>query len=156
MASKHAYRLQTTWTGNSGQGTSTYTGYERSHTIQIEGKQDLLASSDPAFRGDRSRHNPEELLLAALSSCHMLSYLHLCVKAGVVVTDYTDQAEGIMEETPNGGGHFTQVILKPIVTVSQAHMIEIANALHKKANELCFIASSVNFPVIHEAGANVK
>ena len=109
----------------------------------------IPASSDPAFRGNKTRYNPEELLVASLSSCHMLWYLHLCSEAGVVVTDYKDDATGLMEETANGGGHFTEVILKPVVTVTDSSMIEKANALHAKANELCFIANSVNFKVRH-------
>jgi organic hydroperoxide reductase OsmC/OhrA len=112
---------------------------------------EIPASSDPAFRGDKSKHNPEELLVAALSSCHMLSFLHECVKAGVVVTDYMDRATGTMVETTDGGGKFTEVTLHPEVTVTEASMIPKTNELHKKASELCFIASSVNFPVYHLA-----
>jgi len=136
--------------GNTGSGTSSYRSYERAHIIQIDGKPDVEGSSDPSFRGDKTRHNPEELLLSALSTCHMLSYLHLCAVNGVVVTDYIDQATATMSETPDGGGHFTRATLHPVVTVADAVMIEKANELHKKASELCFIANSVNFPVLHE------
>ncbi|MEO6454623.1 MAG: OsmC family protein [Ginsengibacter sp.] len=156
MNGQHNYNLILKWTGNKGTGTSNYRAYERSHTIIIDHKAELLASSDPVFRGDKTRHNPEELLLAALSSCHLLSYLHLCAVAGVIVVDYIDNAAGIMVETPNGGGHFTEVTLNPYVTVTENLMIEKANELHTKANELCFIANSVNFPVYHKPTCKVK
>ena len=155
MSKEHTYTLTTKWTGNNGTGTSAYKAYERAHTIEKENKPDILLSSDPAFRGDTTRYNPEELLLASLSSCHMLWYLHLCSEAGIVVVDYTDHATGIMEETADGGGKFVEVALHPVVTVSDASMIKKANALHHKANELCFIANSVNFPVKHEAVCKV-
>lgn len=150
MKTQHNYALTVRWTGNLGTGTNSYRSYERAHTIEIEGKPDIEGSSDPSFRGDKAKHNPEEMLLSALSSCHMLSYLHLCAVSGVVVTAYVDQATGTMVETPDGGGHFPQATLHPVVTVTSATMIEKANELHKKASELCFIASSVNFPVHHE------
>ena len=156
MSAEHHYQLAITWTGNKGTGTSGYKEFERSHSILIDGKATLLASSDPAFRGDKTKHNPEELLLASVSSCHMLWYLHLCAVAGVIVTDYTDQATGTMIETPNGGGRFTTITLHPIVIVQEADMIDKANSLHKKANELCFIANSLNFPVHHSPTCKVK
>ena len=155
MNGQHHYNLTLKWTGNKGTGTSDYRAYERSHTICVDGKTEISVSSDPAFRGDKTKYNPEEFLVAAISSCHMLSYLHLCAVAGVVVTDYVDHATGIMVETPNGSGHFTEVTLNPIVTVTEISMIEKANELHKKANELCFIANSVNFPVGHNASCRV-
>lgn len=150
MNGQHHYKLTIKWTGNKGDGTSGYRSYERSHSILVDGKIEIPASSDPAFRGDKTKHNPEELLVAALSSCHMLSFLYECAKAGVVVTDYVDHATGTMVETPDGGGHFTEVILNPIVTVTENSMFDMANQLHKKASELCFIANSVNFPVHHK------
>jgi len=150
MDSQHHYALKLQWTGNRGRGTSNYREYERSYTISMEHKPDIAGSSDPVFRGDKTKHNPEDLLLASLSSCHMLSYLHLCAVAGVIVTDYVDNATGIMINTPDGGGHFSEVTLNPIVTVSADSMTQKANELHKKANELCFIANSVNFPVHHK------
>ncbi|MEO6069092.1 MAG: OsmC family protein [Chitinophagaceae bacterium] len=153
MASLHNYTATIKWTGNKGSGTENYKNYERSHTISITGKPEIFASSDPAFRGDKTKHNPEELLVASLSSCHMLWYLHLCAEAGIVVTDYVDNATGIMEETSNGGGHFSEVTLNPIVTVTKQTMVDKANELHKKANQLCFIANSVNFPVRHNGKA---
>ncbi len=150
MNGQHNYNLTVKWTGNKGTGTSNYKAFERSHTIIVNNKVELLGSSDPAFRGDKTKHNPEELLVASLSSCHMLWYLHLCAEAGVIVVDYVDNATGIMMETSNGGRHFTEVTLNPIVIVTENSMVEKANELHKKANELCFIANSVNFPVLHK------
>lgn len=150
MDKHHHYHLGLTWTGNTGEGTSSYRKYSRNHTISIPQKADILGSSDPNFRGDPTRHNPEELLLASLSACHMLWFLHLCSDHGIVVTDYTDQATGTMLETEDGGGHFTEVTLHPLVTISDAAMIEKANALHHQANKLCFIANSCNFPVHHK------
>ena len=147
---KHYYNTALHWTGNTGRGTETYTSYDRSYTISSGEKPGIEGSSDPAFRGDRNRYNPEELLLASLSSCHMLWYLHLCAEAGVVVTGYTDSAKGVMAETPAGGGHFTEVTLFPQVTVKETFMIAKANELHEKANKLCFIANSCNFPVYHK------
>jgi organic hydroperoxide reductase OsmC/OhrA len=149
MNRQHKYTINMKWTGNNGTGTSHYRAYERSHLIIAENKSEIQGSSDPAFRGDDTKYNPEELLVAALSSCHMLSYLHLCAVNGVVVTDYVDNATGIMEETNDGGGHFTAVTLHPEVTVADASTIAKAKELHHKAGELCFIAASVNFPVHH-------
>lgn len=150
MHGQHLYKATIKWTGNKGTGTDNYRNYERSHHISIENKSDILGSSDPAFRGDKTKHNPEDLLVSSLSACHMLWYLHLCSEAGVIVVDYIDNATGIMVETSNGGGQFTEVTLNPIVTVTEKAMIEKANELHRKANELCFIANSVNFPVHHK------
>ncbi len=149
MEKTHQYALTTEWTGNTGRGTVNYNGYERSYTVTSVGKAAIYGSSDPAFRGDSHKYNPEELLVASLSSCHMLWYLHLCAEAGVIVTGYIDKANGIMLESANGGGKFKQVTLNPLVTVAASDMIEQASALHRKANELCFIANSVNFPVLH-------
>ncbi len=156
MKGQHNYNLTVKWTGNKGTGTSNYMAFERSHSIIIDGKNEILCSSDPAFRGDKTKHNPEELLVASLSSCHMLWYLHLCAESKVIVVDYLDTATGIMIETSNGGGYFTEVTLNPIVTVTEISMIEKANELHKKANELCFIANSVNFPVYHNATSKMQ
>jgi organic hydroperoxide reductase OsmC/OhrA len=153
MSKTHHYSTTIQWTGNQGTGTDKYRSYSRSHEIIIENKPTIAGSSDPAFRGDSTKHNPEELLLSSLSACHMLWYLHLCSEAGVIVTAYTDKATGTMEETPNGGGKFTEAVLNPVVTVSDANMIGKANELHKNANELCFIANSVNFPVRHKPKA---
>lgn len=150
MSKQHNYNLSIRWTGNKGTGTSNYRAYERSYIIQAEGKIEIQGSSDPAFRGDKTKYNPEDLLVASLSSCHMLSYLHLCAEAGIVVIDYSDQATGIMVETTNGGGQFKEVTLNPLVIVTDESMVSMANQLHQKAGELCFIASSVNFKVSHK------
>jgi organic hydroperoxide reductase OsmC/OhrA len=149
MKGQHNYNSTIQWTGNKGTGTVNYRAFERSYSISITNKPDILGSSDPAFLGDKTKYNPEEFLIISLSSCHMLWYLHLCSEAGVVVTDYLDNATGLMVETSNGGGRFTKVILYPVVTVEENSMIQKANELHKKANELCFIANSVNFEVEH-------
>ena len=145
----HHYEVQVTWTGNQGEGTSSYRTYSRSHVIQAEGKQSIEGSSDPSFRGDPKRWNPEELLLASLSACHKLWYLGLCAGAGIVVLEYEDKAEGTMVEESDGAGQFTSVVLKPKVTLAPGSDIEGAHALHKTAHEKCFIARSVNFPVSH-------
>ena len=154
MDKLHDYAITVEWTGNVGLGTSAYTSYKRSHTISSENKNPIEASSDPAFRGDRSKYNPEELLVASLSSCHMLWYLHLCSEAGVVVLEYSDNATGTLMETKSGGGYFTEVILYPVVIVADAKMINKANELHREAHKLCFIARSVNFPVHHKPTAS--
>jgi organic hydroperoxide reductase OsmC/OhrA len=154
MAHLHNYKARTTWVGNKGNGTADYKAYDRNHDIAIDGKQLLTCSSDPNFRGDKTRHNPEELLVSSLSGCHMLWYLHLCAVNNVVVTAYHDEAEGTMEENADGSGQFVKVILRPRVTVKESSMIEKANALHHKANEMCFIARSVKFPVLHEPSAS--
>lgn len=155
MHKQHHYQVNITWTGNSGTGTSNYKTYERSHDISVPQKAMISASSDSAFRGDGTKHNPEDLLVSSLSSCHMLWYLHLCATAGVVVVAYTDQAMGIMEETPDGSGRFTSVTLNPVVTVTDEYMVDKANALHHEANKYCFIANSVNFPVLHQPTCKV-
>lgn len=150
MSKKHHYQSTVVWTGNKGTGTSGYRDYERNHTISVDGKADILASSDPSFRGDKNRHNPEELFLASLSSCHMLWLLHLCSDAGIVVTAYEDQAEGTMQENADGSGQFTSVTLRPRVSIADATRAEEVQQLHHKANEMCFIARSCNFEVRHE------
>jgi organic hydroperoxide reductase OsmC/OhrA len=150
---KHTYKLSLNWVGNLGSGTSDYRSYSRNHIIQAESKADIMASSDPAFRGDRTKYNPEELLLASLSSCHMLWFLHLCADNGIIVVEYSDNPEGIMLESDNGGGRFESVTLQPIVTVTNSSMLDKLDELHQKANSLCFIANSVNFPVLHKVTA---
>ncbi len=156
MSGQHHYKLTVKWTGNKGMGTSSYKDFERSHSIFVDNKVEIVGSSDPAFRGDKTKHNPEDLLLASVSSCHMLWYLHLCAVAGIIVTDYTDNATGIMTETSNGGGRFTEITLYPTVTVTENSMTEKAIELHKKANELCFIANSLNFPVYHKSTCEIQ
>ena len=148
--SEHEYAVRVTWTGNTGDGTTHYRSYRRDHTVTTEGPPPLLGSADPTFRGDASRWNPEQLLLAALSQCHLMSYLHACVQVGVVVTAYVDDAEGRMQVDRDGSGRFTEVVLRPRVTVTEPGMVPAATAAHRRANELCFIANSVSFPVRHE------
>ncbi|NYD76393.1 OsmC family protein [Arthrobacter cupressi] len=147
---EHRYALTVRWTGNLGEGTSSYRGYSRDHDVEIPGLPVLKGSSDPTFRGDRTRYNPEQLLLAALSQCHMLSFLHVAVMNGVVVTRYIDEAEGLMRTNRDGSGQFESVTLKPRVTVAGAEHLPLMDELHHTANQLCFIARSVNFPVLHE------
>ncbi len=146
----HRYQTQVMWTGNLGQGTASYRSYERSHEIRVEGKPLIAGSSDPAFRGDKTKHNPEELFVASLSTCHMLWYLHLCAEASIVVTDYLDQAVGTMIETDDGGGRFVKVVLKPVVIVAPGSDRNQAEHLHEQAHHFCFLANSVNFPVLCE------
>jgi len=150
MARTHRYTVDVTWTGNLGTGTSGYREFSRDHEVTGPGKPVLPGSSDPAFRGDPSRYNPEELLVAALSQCHMLWFLHLASANGVLVTGYTDHPEGTMAEGRGGGGEFTDVLLRPEVTVATPGMLAGAEGLHEQAHALCFIARSVNFPVHHE------
>jgi len=144
----HNYQIQTTWTGNTGPGTTDYRAYKRDHEIFVADKSaPILGSSDAAFRGDPTRYSPEELLVSTLSTCHMLWLLHLCADAGITVTAYTDQACGVMAENLDGSGHFTEVTLHPVMTITDSGRVREAEALHAKAHELCFIANSVNFPV---------
>ena len=156
MKGQHNYAATVKWTGNKGTGTSGYKDFERSHTVSIDNKPTILCSSDPAFLGDRTKYNPEELLLASLSSCHMLWYLHLCAMDKIIVTKYTDNATGIMLENANGSGYFSEVSLNPVVVITESSTIEKANALHKKANEYCFIANSVNFKVLHNPNCSTE
>ena len=150
MNTQHKYSLTIKWTGNTGKGTSNYKGFERSHSILVDNKPEILGSSDPAFRGDKTKHNPEDLLLSSIASCHMLWYLHLCAVSGIIGTNYIDHATGIMIETINGGGKFSEATLNPIVTITDISLSEKANELHKIANEMCFVANSLNFPVYHK------
>jgi organic hydroperoxide reductase OsmC/OhrA len=147
---EHRYAVTIEWTGNTGQGTAGYRAYGRAHTISGGGKPDILASSDPAFRGDASRWNPEDLLVASLSACHQLWYLHLCAAAKIIVTAYRDTAEGIMVEDASTGGRFARVTLHPEVTLAATSDAAKAGALHAEAHAKCFVANSVNFPVAVE------
>lgn len=146
---RHHYELTTLWVGNEGSGTSDYKSYSRAHVIRAEGKREIQGSSDKAFHGDVTRWNPEELLIAALSQCHMLSFLHVAQLSGVVVEHYEDRASGILETRPDGSGHITEVTLRPQIEVSAGDPSVIPE-LHHRASTLCFIANSVNFPVRHE------
>jgi organic hydroperoxide reductase OsmC/OhrA len=146
---RHEYALETQWSGNHGTGTSDYKGYSRSHVIRAAGKPDISGSSDKAFHGDVTRWNPEELLIAALSQCHMLSFLHVAQSAGVVVESYLDHATGILETVADGSGRVTEVTLRPTIEISAGDISSVPS-LHHRASDLCFIANSVNFPVTHE------
>jgi organic hydroperoxide reductase OsmC/OhrA len=150
MPRSHNYGVSVTWTGNRGTGTSGYREYGRDHDVGADGRPVIAGSSDPVFRGDPARWNPELEFVAALSQCHMLWYLHLCAVAGVVVTSYTDDAVGTMTEDEDGGGRFIEVVLRPRVTIASPELAETAARLHKDAHAKCFIANSVNFPVRHE------
>lgn len=150
MAHRHRYETCTAWTGDQGSGTTNYRSYRRSYETTAAGRPALPGSSDPSFRGDANRWNPELLLVAALSQCHLLWYLHLCSTNSVVVTGYVDHAEGAMIESEEGKGHFEQVVLRPVVTVARADMAYRARELHREASARCFIAKSVNFSVRHE------
>jgi organic hydroperoxide reductase OsmC/OhrA len=143
----HSFEVDVAWTGNTGTGTSSYTAYQRAHEISAEGKPVIPGSSDPAFRGDKSRYNPEELLLASLSACHMLWYLHLCADARIVIETYTDQARGSMQLDADGGGRFTEAVLRPSIVIKGECDPARALALHERAHHLCFIANSMNFAV---------
>jgi len=144
----HRYRAGIRWTGDRGEGTAGYRSYDRHFEVTIPGKATPLhGSSDPVFRGDASRYNPEELLVTALSSCHLLWYLHLCADAGIIVREYADEADGELLEDADGGGHFTGVTLHPRVTIEGEDDVARAISLHERAHDLCFIARSVNFPV---------
>lgn len=155
MATLHTYDTEVTWTGDLGEGTSHYRSYRRDHEVTADGRPVILASSEPAFRGDPQRWNPEQLLLASLSQCHLLWYLHMCSVNGVVVTGYRDRAWATMAED-GSGGHFTEAVLRPEVEVASAEMVEPAIALHADAHRACFIANSVNFPVRHEPTVTVR
>jgi organic hydroperoxide reductase OsmC/OhrA len=147
MPKTHEYTVNAKWTGNTGKGTDSYRGYERSLTISAEGKTDIFCTSDTAFNGDKTKHNPEQLLLASISSCHLLWYLHVCSEAGVIVLAYEDRATARMIENTDGSGFFEEATLYPEVLVQHQSMIEKAIGLHEKAHRFCYIASSCNFPI---------
>ena len=147
MAHEHYYKLTAVWTGNKGDGTKNVRTYDRSHTVTIQGKPELFLTTDNPAVGDKSKLNPEDLLVTAISSCHMLSYLYLCAMEGIVITSYIDNATGIMIEQTNGGGSFKEITLNPVFYVSDQSMMEKATELHHKAHEICYIANSVNFEV---------
>lgn len=155
MSRTHTYGVRLDWTGNQGRGTATPGSYSRAHTIRAPGKPPIAGSSDPAFRGDNTCWNPEELLLASLSACHQLWYLGLCADAGIVVTAYEDDPDGTMTEEADGSGQFTSIILRPRVTLAASSDSGVAEALHAMAHARCFIARSVNFPVSCEPSTHV-
>jgi organic hydroperoxide reductase OsmC/OhrA len=153
--SEHHYAVTVRWTGNIGTGTATYRGYERSHEISSASKSVIAGSSEPFYRGDATRWNPEELLVASLSACHQLWYLHLCADAGIVVTAYEDTAGGTMVDDATGAGSFTQVTLRPHATLAAGSDPVRAIELHEVAAEKCAIARSMNFPVSCEPAVSV-
>ena len=154
--SEHRYAISLEWTGNRGSGTASYRGYGRDHIVRADGLPDLAGTADPTFHGDRDRWNPEQLLLTALSQCHMLSYLHVAVKNGITVLAYSDASEGTMRLNRDGSGEFTGALLRPRVTIAAGNSAAVAEELHAEANRLCFIARSVNFPVLHKPQITVE
>jgi organic hydroperoxide reductase OsmC/OhrA len=156
MSRTHEYTAEIRWTGNRGTGTSGYRDYDRAHDVSAADKPTIAGSSDPSFRGDPARWNPEELLVVSLAQCHMLWFLHLAAVAKVVVTGYVDRPEGTMLEQDDGAGQFTRVVLKPEVTVADPTMRDRSHELHERAHAKCYVARSVNFPVLHEATVHVR
>lgn len=152
---EHRYAVTVTWTGNDGVGTAGYTSYRRAHDINAAGNPLIRGSSDPAFQGDPACWNPEQLLVASLSACHQLWYLHLCANAGISVLAYSDNAEGWMQEVAGGAGQFVRVRLHPRAILAPGADLAVARALHGEAQQLCFIARSVNFPVEHDPGFEI-
>ncbi len=156
MADKtHHYEVSLEWTGDRGSGTSGYASYDRAHVLSAPGRPDISGSSDPHFRGDPARWNPEQLLLASLSACHQLWYLHLCSVNRVTVLAYRDRATGDMAEHADGSGEFVRVVLRPEVTIAGGCDTDTALRLHHEAARLCFVARSINFPVVHEPSVSV-
>ena len=147
----HEYDARLIWDGNTGAGTATYAGYGREYRFLVDGKPELEGTADPKFKGDPSRHNPEEHFLAAISGCHMLSYLALCARNNIRVLAYEDDARSTMRLDSRGGGKFEEVVLHPAVTIAEGDDAELAESLHEQAHELCFIAASCSVPIRHEA-----
>ena len=152
---KHLFKARLNWTSNQNSEDSTNKIYSKSHQIIIEGKPVLDVSAAKAFKGDPQLYNPEDLLLSSLVSCHMMSYLYVCAQNGIEVLEYSDNAEATLEVNPDGSGRFVEVRLNPKVKISNSDKIELALELHTKANQLCFIANSCNFPVLHNASCEV-
>ena len=146
---EHSFAVSVEWTGNRGSGTSDYRAFGRDNLLTAEGKPAIEGSAARVFHGDASRWNPEETLIAALVECHLLSYLYVATKNGIVVESYTDAATGVLRTDGDGSGRFESVTLRPVVTISSGDP-EVARAIHADANALCFIAASVNFPVHHQ------
>jgi len=154
MAHVHHFSAKLTWTGAAKGSTSSYESYSRDHLIEVPGKPPLPGSADKVFRGDSSRHNPEELLVMSLSACHMLTYLAVAARAGVHVVAYSDDASGTMQ-LQDGKMRFTEVSLRPAVVIAAGSDLAEAKRLHEQAHEHCFIANSVNFPVSCDARMSV-
>jgi organic hydroperoxide reductase OsmC/OhrA len=155
MGFKHLFKTQLSWTSKQNRIESSKRNYVKNHQIKIEGKPVLDISAAKAFKGDPTLYNPEDLLLSSLVSCHMMSYLYVCSQNGIEVINYSDNAEATLEVNPDGSGRFTEVRLNPKVTIVNSDKVDLALELHKKANQLCFIANSCNFPVFHEASCEV-
>jgi organic hydroperoxide reductase OsmC/OhrA len=153
---KHLFKAEVKWTSDQKPVDSTKRFYSKSHKILIEGKPILNVSAAKAFKGDPELYNPEDLLLSSLVSCHMMSYLYVCAQNGIEVLEYSDNAEATLEVAADGSGRFTEVILNPKVKISNSDQIDLANDLHTKANQLCFIANSCNFPILHNASCEVS
>jgi len=151
----HAYKATTTWTGDLGEGTASYRSYARTHEVAIDGKPTLAGSADAAFRGDADRWNPEDCLISAISTCHMLWFLHLASDAGWIVRDYRDDAEAVMEMNEDGSGQFASATLRPRVVIS-AGDLSLSDSLHHKAHQMCFIARSLNFGVACHAEVKMR
>jgi organic hydroperoxide reductase OsmC/OhrA len=152
MPKMHRYSARVEWTGNLGEGTASYRSYSRDHAISAPGKALVIdGSSDPAFRGDSTRYNPEDLLVASVSSCHMLWVLHLCADAGIAVTAYRDEPTGLMQEHPDGSGEFTSITLRPSLVLADPSREPELAAIHHRVHQLCCLARSVNFPINVEA-----
>ena len=157
MTRSHRYQVNITWTGNTGPGTSSYRSYERKHEISVDARDSTIpGSSERLFRGDATRWNPEELLVASISACHQLWYLHLCARAGIIVLGYSDDASGVMVEQPDGAGQFESVTLRPHARLARGADEQVARALHHEAAKMCFIARSVSFRVDHEPSFDIE
>lgn len=151
MSKLHSYESTIVWTGNRGEGTAKYRGYDRAWEVRTPGKPAIVCSNDPLLGGDPTKPNPEDLLLSSLSACHMLWYLHLACQAKVVVLGYTDSPEGVGETSPNGAGRFLSATLRPTIVLQQLTEQKRADALHQEIHKFCFIARSMNFPVNYKA-----
>jgi organic hydroperoxide reductase OsmC/OhrA len=152
----HEYATRVIWEGNLGAGTAEYAGYSRKYRMVVAGKPDLAGTADPAFRGERDTHNPEDLFLMSISACHMLTYLALCARKGIKVVAYEDNATGMMRVDGNGGGRFEEITLHPTVSIARNQDPSVAAGLHADAHELCFIASSCAVPIRHQATMQVE
>ena len=156
MTFKHLFKASINWTSSQNQQQSEKKFYSKSHKIKLEGKPILIVSAAKAFKGNPELYNPEDLLLSSLVSCHMMSYLYVCSQNGIEVLEYSDNAEATLEVSPDGSGRFVEVTLNPKITISNSNQIQQALDLHQKANQLCFIANSCNFPVLHNASCEIK
>lgn len=147
---EHEFPARVVWTGNLGRGTTNYHAYQRTWSVATPGKSEIQCSNDPLLGGDPALHNPEDLLIATVSACHMLWYLHLASKAKIIVTSYVDDPVGIGETEANGTGRFVRAVLRPRIDVVEGADLAKAEALHHDVHRYCFIARSVNFPITYE------